>query len=48
VNFGDVSFSPAHAQFHKHTSDQILVITEGTGVVATDGEERSSMLVTSC
>jgi quercetin dioxygenase-like cupin family protein len=41
VNFGIVSFSAgSRNKFHKHTSDQILVITEGTGVVATDGEER--------
>lgn len=26
-------------KFHTHTSDQILVITAGTGVVATDAEE---------
>ena len=41
VNFGIVSFSAgSRNKFHKHTSDQILVITEGTGVVATDDEER--------
>ena len=39
-NFGIVNFS-AHSRnkFHKHTSDQILVITEGTGKVATDNQE---------
>ncbi len=26
-------------KFHTHTSDQVLIITSGTGVVATDGEE---------
>lgn len=26
-------------KFHTHTSDQILVITSGTGIVATDAEE---------
>ena len=41
VNFGIVSFSAgSRNKFHKHTSDQILVITQGTGVVATDDEER--------
>jgi quercetin dioxygenase-like cupin family protein len=41
-NFGIVNFS-AHSRnkFHKHSSDQILVVTEGTGVVATDDEERT-------
>ena len=28
-------------KFHQHTSDQILIVTEGTGVVATDSEERT-------
>ena len=28
-------------KFHQHTSDQILIVTEGTGVVATDNEERT-------
>ena len=28
-------------KFHQHTSDQILIVTEGTGVVATDQEERT-------
>jgi len=42
VNFGIVSFSArSRNKFHKHTSDQILVITDGTGVVATDNEERT-------
>jgi quercetin dioxygenase-like cupin family protein len=42
VNFGIVSFSAgSRNKFHKHTSDQILVITEGTGVVATDDEEQT-------
>lgn len=26
-------------KFHTHTSDQVLVITAGTGIVATDAEE---------
>ena len=41
-NFSVVNFSAgSRNKFHSHTSDQILVITEGTGVVATDGEERT-------
>jgi quercetin dioxygenase-like cupin family protein len=41
-NFGIVNFSAgSRNKFHKHTSDQILVVTEGTGVVATEGEERT-------
>jgi quercetin dioxygenase-like cupin family protein len=40
-NFSIVSFSAgSRNKFHQHTSDQILIITEGTGVVATDHEER--------
>ena len=42
LNFGIVSFSAgSRNKFHSHTSDQILIITEGTGVVATDDEERT-------
>jgi quercetin dioxygenase-like cupin family protein len=41
-NFGIVSFSAgSRNKFHKHTSDQILVVTEGTGTVATEQEERT-------
>jgi quercetin dioxygenase-like cupin family protein len=41
VNFGVVSFGAgSRNKMHRHTSDQILIITEGTGVVATPGEER--------
>jgi quercetin dioxygenase-like cupin family protein len=41
-NFSVVNFSAgSRNKFHQHTSDQILIVTEGTGVVATDGEERS-------
>ena len=41
-NFGVVSFaSGARNKMHRHTSDQILIITEGTGVVATTSEERT-------
>jgi len=42
MNFGVVSFGAgARNKMHRHTSDQILIITEGTGVVATNSEERS-------
>lgn len=42
MNFGVVSFaSGSRNKMHRHTSDQILIITEGTGVVATPGEERT-------
>jgi quercetin dioxygenase-like cupin family protein len=42
MNFGVVSFaSRARNKMHRHTSDQILIITEGTGVVATTSEERT-------
>ena len=36
VNFG----RGAKNKFHAHTSDQILVITSGIGIVATETEER--------
>ncbi len=40
-NFSIVNFSAgSRNKFHQHTSDQILIVTEGTGVVATDAEER--------
>ena len=36
-----VNFSPgATTGWHAHTSDQILVVTAGTGIVATELEER--------
>ena len=39
-NFGLVSFSAgSRNKFHKHSGDQILIVTEGTGTVATDDEE---------
>jgi quercetin dioxygenase-like cupin family protein len=41
-NFSIVNFSAgSRNKFHQHTSDQILIVTEGTGVVATDTEERT-------
>ena len=36
VNFG----TGARNYFHTHTSDQVLLITEGTGIVATENEEQ--------
>jgi quercetin dioxygenase-like cupin family protein len=40
-SFGVVSFSAgSRNKFHKHSVDQLLIVTEGTGVVATDAEER--------
>jgi len=39
-NFGVVSFDAgSRNKFHKHSGDQILIITEGTGTVATESEE---------
>src|SRR5919204_4688825 len=41
-NFSVVNFTAgSRNKFHQHTSDQILIVTEGTGVVATDREERT-------
>ena len=41
-NFSVVNFSAgSRNKFHSHTSDQVLIVTDGTGVVATDGEERT-------
>ena len=41
-NFGIVSFSAgSRNKYHTHSSDQILVVTEGTGIVATEQEERT-------
>jgi quercetin dioxygenase-like cupin family protein len=38
-NFGIVHFSAgSRNKFHKHSGDQILIVTEGTGKVATDHE----------
>jgi len=40
LRVGVVNFSPgARNIFHTHTSDQILYVTEGTGIVATESEE---------
>jgi len=41
-NFSIVNFSAgSRNKFHQHTSDQILIVTEGTGTVATDSEEHA-------
>jgi quercetin dioxygenase-like cupin family protein len=41
-NFSIVAFSAgSRNKFHQHTSDQILIVTEGSGVVATEQEERA-------
>ncbi len=38
-NFGIVSFDAgSRNKFHKHSGDQVLIITEGTGKVVTDTE----------
>ena len=35
-----VNFSPGSVNlFHAHTFDQVLYVTEGTGIVATENEE---------
>ena len=39
-NFNIVEFAPgARNKLHTHTSDQVLFVTKGTGVVAAEGEE---------
>lgn len=39
-NMSNIKFSPgARNKFHTHTSDQVLLVTEGTGIVATDTQE---------
>jgi quercetin dioxygenase-like cupin family protein len=41
-NFSVINFSAgSRNKFHQHTSDQLLIVTEGTGVVATDTEQRT-------
>lgn len=40
--FSVINFSAgSRNKFHQHTSDQILIVTDGTGVVATESEERT-------
>ena len=40
LRVGVVHFSPGAVNvFHTHTFNQILYVTEGTGIVATEGEE---------
>jgi quercetin dioxygenase-like cupin family protein len=42
LNFGVVHFGAgARNKMHRHTSDQILIVTAGTGVVATNDEEQT-------
>ena len=36
INFG----TGARNKFHTHTTDQVLLVTQGTGIVATEDEER--------
>ena len=39
-NMSNVNFSPgARNKFHSHSSDQVLIITAGTGIVATEQGE---------
>ncbi len=39
-NMSNVNFSPgARNKFHTHTSDQVLLVTAGTGIVATETQE---------
>ena len=39
-NFSIVSFEAgARNKFHAHTSDQVLYVTEGSGIVASESEE---------
>ncbi len=39
-NFSIVNFSAgSRNKFHQHTGDQILIVTSGTGIVATETEE---------
>lgn len=40
VNVGYVSFEAGGRNvFHRHTTDQLLYVTSGEGIVATEGEE---------
>ncbi len=42
LNFGIVNFDAgSRNKMHRHTSDQILIVTEGTGVVATEEGEQT-------
>ncbi len=41
-SMGVVNFSPgARNKFHAHSGDQVLLVTKGTGIVATDKEEKT-------
>lgn len=37
INFG----RGVRNKFHTHSGDQVLLVTSGTGIVATDGEQRT-------
>ena len=40
-NLGVVNFSPgARNKMHTHSSDQVLFVTAGTGIIATETEEK--------
>ena len=40
-NLGIVNFSPgARNKMHTHSSDQVLFVTAGTGIIATETEEK--------
>jgi quercetin dioxygenase-like cupin family protein len=40
INMGLVKFSPGgRTRLHTHSSEQVLIITEGKGIVATDKKE---------
>jgi quercetin dioxygenase-like cupin family protein len=42
LNFTLMTFSPgAQNAFHRHTQDQVLVVTSGTGIVAIEHEQRT-------
>ena len=44
-NLGVVNFGKGiRNKFHTHTSDQVLIVTAGKGIVATAGEERKVTL----
>ncbi|MSP79324.1 MAG: cupin domain-containing protein [Dehalococcoidia bacterium] len=41
-NMAIVHFSPgSRNKFHVHSSDQVLLVTEGVGIVATEAEQRT-------
>ena len=41
-NMGNINFGPGvRNKFHTHSSDQVLLVTAGTGTVATEKEQRT-------